>query len=105
MKFVLTGTAAGPLGSNAGLLNKGLDIMPVVTGNNLTVSYSLAQAGPTTVSVFDCAGRVAVPAIVRNLNAGSQKQSIGLGNMGRGVYFVRVEQNGLREIKSFTITR
>jgi hypothetical protein len=105
MKFTLTNTAAGPLGSNAGLLNNGLDIMPVVTGNNLSVSYSLSQAGQTTVSVYDCAGRVAVPAIVRNLNAGSQKQSIGLGNMGRGVYYVRVEQNGLREIKSFTLTR
>ena len=105
MKFVLTGTAAGPLGSNAGLLNKGLDVMPVINQNNLSVSYSLTQAGRTTVSVYDCAGRAMVPSISRNMNAGAQKQIVGIGNMGRGVYFVRVEQNGFRETKSFTITR
>jgi hypothetical protein len=46
-----------------------------------------------------------VPAVVRNLNAGGQKEIIGLGNIGRGVYFVRVEQNGFRETNSFNITR
>jgi hypothetical protein len=105
MKFVLKSTAVGPLGPHAGISNQGLDVIPVVNGNNLTVSYSLRQAGPTTVSIYDCAGRLMVPAIIRNLSAGSQKETIGLGNMSPGMHFIRVEQNGQREIKSFTITR
>jgi hypothetical protein len=86
-------------------MQKGLAISPVVNGNNLTVSYSLSQSGSATVSIYDCAGRLMVPTVVRNLNAGGQKEIIALGNMVRGVYFVRVQQNGLRETKAFTITR
>jgi hypothetical protein len=104
MKFLLDASSTLPE-TNRGLMQRGLDIMPVVTGNNLTVSYSLAQTGPATISIYDCAGRLMVPSIIRNMNSGSQKEIIGLGNMGRGVYFVRVEQNGFRETKSFTITR
>lgn len=104
MKFLLDGGSA-VTETNRGLMQKGLAVTPVVNGNNLSVSYSLAQAGSATISVFDCAGRVMVPAVVRNLNAGDQKEIVGLGNMVRGVYFVRVEQNGFRETKSFTITR
>jgi hypothetical protein len=105
MKFTLQSTAVGPFGFKAGLGNKGFDLIPIVNGNSLTVSYSLRQAGPATVSIYDCAGRLMVPAIIRNLNAGIQKEIIGLGNMSPGMHFVRVEQNGLREIKPFTITR
>jgi hypothetical protein len=104
MKFLLDGGSA-VTETNRGLMQKGLEVMPVVIGNNLIVSYSLAQSGTATVSIYDCAGRIMVPSIIRNLNAGTQKQSIGLGNMGRGVYYIRVEQSGLRETKSFTITR
>ena len=104
MKFILDASSTAP-GTKRDLIQKGLAVMPIVNGNNLSVSYSLAQSGSATVSVFDCAGRVMVPAVVRNLNAGGQKEIIGLGNMVRGVYFVRVEQNGFRETKSFTITR
>ncbi len=103
MKFMLDGTSALPE-TNRGLVQKGHAVMPVVNGTNLSVSCSPAQAGPAAISVFDCAGRVMV-SVVRNLNAGGRTEIISLGNIGRGVYFVTVEQNGLRETKSFTITR
>jgi hypothetical protein len=104
IKFLLDGASAVSA-LNHGVMQNGFELMPVVNENNLTVSYSLAQAGPATVSVYDCAGRAIVPAVVRNLNAGRQKEMINLGNFGRGVYFVRVEQNGFRDTKSFTLTR
>jgi hypothetical protein len=102
MKFLLDGGSA-VTETNRGPAQRGLEIMPVVNGSNLFVSYSLAQAGQTAVSVFDCAGRVIVPSIVRNLTAGSQKQIISLGKISRGVYFVRVEQNGLHSVSPFNI--
>jgi hypothetical protein len=104
IKFVLDGTPVLQ-GKNQAPALKGLTVTPVVNGSNLTVSYSLAQAGISKISVFDCAGRSATPAIIRSQNAGSQKETIGLSNLGTGVHFVRVEHNGLREIKSFTVTR
>jgi hypothetical protein len=103
MKFLLDGTSTVPA-TNRGLVQKGLAITPVVNRNKLCISYSLEQAGPTTVSVFDCEGRAMVPAKTRNLNSGSRTETISLGNIGRGVYFVNVEHNGVREVKSFTIT-
>jgi hypothetical protein len=30
------------------------------------------------------------PAMVKNLNVGNQRQIIGMGNMGRGIYFIRI---------------
>jgi hypothetical protein len=102
MKFVLDASSTISA-TKQGLMHNGFELMPVVNGNNLSVSYSLAQAGPTTVSVYDCAGRVIVPAIVRSMNAGSQKQTINLGNVSRGVYFVRVEQNGIKSVSPFNI--
>jgi hypothetical protein len=104
MRFRLKGASPVLSGVKNGFAQKAFDVRPVITGTNLTVSYSLAQAGRTTVAVYDCAGRAMVPSIARTMNAGAHKQIVGLGNMGHGVYFVRVEQNGLRETKSFTVT-
>jgi hypothetical protein len=103
MRFSLKSASPVLSGVKNGVVQKGFDIKPVINGNNLAVSFSLMQAGPTTVSVFDCAGRAMAPAIVRNLNAGSQKQTINLGNISRGVYFVRVEQNGIKSVSPFNI--
>jgi hypothetical protein len=104
IKFVLDNT---PIMReiNTAQTQKGFGIIPIVNGNNLAVSYSLAQSGPAKISIYDCAGKLMVPVIFRNMNSGSQKEIIGLGKIGRGVYYVRIEQNGSREIKSFMLTR
>jgi hypothetical protein len=88
-----------------GLGQKAFEVLPVLSGNNLIVSYSLRQAGNAAVSVFDCSGKMIATSTARNQNPGAQKQSISLKNVGRGVYFVTIEQNGLRQSQSFSITR
>jgi hypothetical protein len=103
MKFLLDNTSVLPE-KNAAMARNGFAVTAFVNKSALSVSYSLAQAGPAAISVFDCAGRAMV-SVVRNLNAGGRTETIGLGKTVRGVYFVTVEQNGLRETKSFTITR
>jgi hypothetical protein len=104
MKFLLD--AGSPvIQTNRGQVQNGFEVMPVVNGNNLTLSYSLAQAGVSRISVYDCAGRLMAPAIIKNQYAGTCTQTIGLSSLGTGVHFVRVEHSGLSEIKSFTVTR
>jgi len=55
MQFTLKSATPVLSGVKNGLAQKGFDIKPVITGANLSVSYSLAHAGRATVSVFDCA--------------------------------------------------
>jgi hypothetical protein len=80
-----------------------LNIRATVNENVLNVSFNLAQAGKTRVSLFDCKGRMTMPAITKNLSAGAQKQEIGLGNISRGVYLIQVEQNGMKAVSPFTV--
>ena len=80
-----------------------LNIRTTVNENVLNVSFNLAKAGKTKVSLFDCKGRMTMPAITKNLSAGAQKQEIGLGNISRGVYLIQVEQNGMKAISPFTV--
>jgi hypothetical protein len=84
---------------------KGLDVKSFVNGTEVEFSYSLNQAGPVTVSVFDCAGRSTIPDIIRNMSTGPHPQAVRLGAMSTGVHFVRVESNGHCEVKYFTIAR
>lgn len=80
-----------------------LNIRTTVNENVLNVSFNLAKAGKTRVSLFDCKGRMTMPAITKNLLAGAQKQEIGLGNISRGVYLIQVEQNGMKAVSPFTV--
>lgn len=105
INFILQGGASAVRETNRSPMQKGFAVMPIVNGKDLSVSYSLIQAGLTTVSVFDCAGRDLVPVTTQNLTAGSHVQKFDLSNRGTGVHFVRIEQNGLSETRSFTLTR
>jgi hypothetical protein len=91
--------------AKSSITTSGLSVKSMLKGNDVAVSYSLNQAGPVTVSVFDCAGRSAAPAIIRNMTAGPHAQEIKLSDLAAGVHFVRVEHNGITETRSFTIAR
>jgi hypothetical protein len=107
MVFKLKTPFISSIGSKAQsrIQSKGLAVKPIVTKGHVAVTYSLDQAGPVKVSIFDCAGRAAAPAIIKDMSAGTHTQTIGLGSIAAGVHFVRVEHNGIRNTQSFTITR
>jgi hypothetical protein len=104
MKFILDGTPVKEM-PEAGLAPKGFAISPVVKGNSLTLSYSLPQAGLTSISVFDCAGRMEISGAATMVSAGNHSATIGLNGLGKGVHFVRVKQNGTAVTRSFTVAR
>ncbi|HUI92798.1 MAG TPA: T9SS type A sorting domain-containing protein [Chitinivibrionales bacterium] len=83
--------------------DQGFNIRPVLAGNNLNVTFSLAKPGRTRLEVFDCSGRSMLQGITKNLAAGNQKQVLNLGTLGQGVYILRLEQNGLKTSAPFTV--
>lgn len=104
MRFLLDGAAAVTEKSR-GFKQEGLGLVAIVNEGNLTMSYSASQAGPARISVVDCAGRAVLSALDYCATSGSRTKMIPLRDVHQGVYFVKVEQNGLKETKSIFLTR
>jgi hypothetical protein len=85
---------AGPLG-----------LKTIMSGDELKLSYNRSGAGEARISLVNCAGKNVLSSVERSGAVGPQSRAISLRNMRPGVYFVTVEQNGYREVKSFTLTR
>jgi hypothetical protein len=104
IKFTLvSSTVAGePVYENSAAGS--LALHAVVSGNNLKLSYNAVGAGNARISLVNCAGRAVLSSIESSGAAGLQNHTFNLRNMRRGVYFVQVEQNGSREVRSLTIT-
>jgi hypothetical protein len=64
--------------------------------NQKTVRFTLADAGKTNVSVFDCLGRKMMTLLDRTLAAGDHSVAMDLKRFQPGVYFVRLEQGAVR---------
>jgi hypothetical protein len=76
-----------------------------LVGNDLVVSYVLNEAGRATISVFDCTGRMVIPAATGSASSGCHTQTLNLKMCGPGVHFLKIEQNGISRVKSFYVTR
>jgi len=95
--------ATQPAYGNAAKGQLGLSI--VQTENSMKVSYNRSNTGGTKISLVNCAGVTMASAFESNGTVGLQSRTLNVRNMGRGVYFVQVEQNGYKEIRSLSITR
>jgi|GEM_PF-1080933 hypothetical protein len=73
--------------------------------NSLNVSFSLAQAGRTSFSIVDCRGRQVGNPVTKFLMSGTQSQSLPLGKLSPGVYFMQMEHSGIMSESRFFITR
>ncbi|HMD69267.1 MAG TPA: hypothetical protein VKF42_10350 [Chitinivibrionales bacterium] len=74
---------AGPAGLKA----------EVIANGRLAVSCN--AAGPVRISLMDCAGRTVVTAQERFLSAGTHELIIPFTGAHRGIYVLRLEQNGI----------
>jgi hypothetical protein len=77
----------------------------VLSGDVLKLSYNRTGPGDSRISLVNCAGKTIASSIESRGVAGLQSCTFNLRTVGRGVYFVEVEQNGLREVRSLTTTR
>ncbi|MBM3315355.1 T9SS type A sorting domain-containing protein, partial [candidate division WOR-3 bacterium] len=101
-RYSLTGVAAPALPERSGVMAGRTAAMPAgfavsspATGSAL-LSYSLPQAGPARVTVFDVAGRTVAG---QRLAGRSGRVQLDLGQLSAGVYLVRCDAPG------FTATR
>ena len=73
--------------------------------NTLNVSFDLMQAGRASFSIIDCRGKLVGTPITKFLMSGTQSQSLPLGKLSPGVYFMQMEHNGIMAKSRFLITR
>lgn len=71
----------------------------------LRVSFDLKQAGKESFSIMDCSGKLVGNPVATSLGAGPQSQSLPLGKLAPGVYFLQMENNGIMVESRFLITR
>ena len=81
----------------------GVKIRPMA--NMLAVSFNQAQAGRASFSIIDCKGKLTGNRITKFLMSGTQSQILPVGNLSPGVYFMRMEHNGIMSASRFLIAR
>ncbi len=73
--------------------------------NRVTISFTMAQAGMTSFSIMDSRGKQVGNPMRKFLTSGTQSQSLSLGKLTSGVYFLQMEQDGVMAESRFLITR
>jgi hypothetical protein len=73
--------------------------------NTLIVSVVQKQAGWASYSLLDCSGKLIGNPVSKFLMSGTQSQSLPLGKLSPGIYFVQMEHNGIMSESRFVIAR
>lgn len=70
-----------------------------------TISFSLGEAGFTTLKVYDLLGREVRTLIEENRVSGGHEVSFNAGNLSSGIYFYELKSNGVRLIRKMTLLK
>ena len=70
----------------------------------LRVSFNLPQAGIASFSIIDCLGKAHNPT-ARAFSGGARTQCLPVTGLSPGVYYLRLEHNGISAESRFVITR
>ena len=73
--------------------------------NALAVSMRLRKAGRATFAVLDCRGRVVGSPVSRSVTSGAQSQTLPMGRLTPGIYFMQMEFGGIISQSRFLVTR
>jgi hypothetical protein len=104
MRFRLLSTSVSQQPANRNPTAGSFGLKTIMSGDELKLSYNRSGAGEARISLVNCAGKSVLSSIERSGAVGQQSRIINLRNMRPGVYIVSVEQNGCREVKSFSLT-
>jgi hypothetical protein len=94
-----TGTKQ-PLG-NATTGQPGVSIR--LTGDDLKLTTNRAVVGEMKISLVNCAGKTVLSSIESGGAVGVHTRTINLQHMSRGIYFVKVEHDGVSEVRSVLV--
>jgi hypothetical protein len=81
-----------------------LGLHAIISGDELRLSFKSPGTGEAKISLVNCAGKSVFSSAENSGATGLQCRTVSLRNMRPGVYFVQVEQNGCREVRSFSLT-
>jgi len=83
----------------------GLTLRPNPARNAAFVEFHSDRAGATTIVVFDAMGRVVVPAMTREAEAGTNVQTIDVSRLPAGSYFLELSTAGRLVRSRLTVIR
>lgn len=81
--------------------NIGLTVMPNPASQAATLVTYLPQQGTARVELLDMTGRVVRVIADERLSPGNHRWSLPVSELTEGLYAVRVEQNGIRQVARF----
>ncbi len=102
--FALKGQTGTNQAATARSVNT-LGVKAVVSDAVLTATFTLPTSGLTKISVVDCLGRTVIAGEPKNMASGMQSEVIGVGTIGKGVYFVHLEHNSASAVVPFSAVR
>jgi hypothetical protein len=104
IRFRLMGTPVSQLPAYRNPTAGFLGLKTIISGDELKLSYNRSGTGEARISLVNCAGKSVFSSLERSGAVGQQSRALSLRNMRPGVYIISVEQNGCREVKSFSLT-
>ena len=101
--LTVTGTTAGETAPDASAL--GLRVSPNPADASVEVSYTLADAGPVRLAVYDALGRAVAVVAEGQRGAGSHAGALDVSALPPGVYVARLAAPGGEASAQFTVVR
>ena len=101
--LTVTGTTAGEAAPDASLLS--LRVSPNPAGASVEIAYTLADAGPVRLTVYDALGRAVAVAAEGERGAGAHAEALDTSGLPPGVYVARLAAPGGASSTQFTVVR
>ena len=98
--FALTGVASEEM-AGFGLSSA----QPNPVASQATIRFSLDEAGPTRLSVYDMLGREVLRLVDGTMGEGPQAVRLDAGELPSGVYMLRLEAGGRSRTQTVTVAR
>ena len=103
MGLTVTGTTAGEPAPDVSAL--GLRASPNPAGASVEIAYTLAEAGPVRLAVYDALGRRVAVVSEGERGAGSHAETVDASGLPPGVYVARLAAPGGASSAQFTVVR
>jgi len=69
------------------------------------IRFNVSDAAKTKIAVYDCLGREMMTLLDKTVSAGAHSLALNESGLKRGIYFVRMEHNGVASVAKFQCTR
>lgn len=83
--------------------NTNLLVMPNPATDEAQAQFSLVKSGPVQLDLLDMTGRLVQRVHRGSMAVGTQRVDLPLRTLQAGLYFIRLQQNGLQEVGRFVV--